>query len=277
MLDIYTYSSGHQYLRDFWKEKNQKNPSFSLRAWARQLGFKGHAPLQLMLSGKRAIPRKYLPRMIQHLELSPQEGLFLETLLELDSAETPGERKFFLERLRGISPKPLARVFEVEHFAYLRNPLHMFILEMSELPDFDSDPKWIQSRIRYTVSLQEIEEVLDRLIALGLLSEAPDGSVRKTHKHLNTRNDVTDKAIQDYHKNVSDLAAKQVGVQTVNDREFQGMALNVSLDALPLAKKLIREFTRQFLAAIEAPAGAGRETYQLNVQFFSITQTKEKP
>lgn len=272
MLEIYQYNQASQFLRDAWTEKKKRNKAFSLRAWSRQLGFANNAPLSLMLAGKRHIPKKYVPTFISSLELSPDEGLFLETLVEMEKAKSIQQKCFYEERLKALSPRPPLGFFEIESFKFLGNPLHTAILEMSDLKGFVSDPVELQKRLRIETTLTEVKSAFERLVKLGLLVKDSRGCWIKTQKHLTNRADIADQGSQEYHRNVSKMAAEQVGLQSVAEREFNGYAINVKKSDLPKAKKLIREFIQNFAKKIESSPQTGEETYQLNVQFFGLTK-----
>ncbi len=276
MLEIYSYNQASQFIRDAWTEKKRRNKAFSLRAWSRQLGFANNAPLSLMLAGKRHIPKKYIPAFVSSLELSPDEGLFLETLVEMERARNIRQKKFYEERLRALSPQPRVGFVEIESFKCLGDPIHMMILEMTDLQDFVPSAEWIQKRLRTKAALSEIKAATERLMNLGLLVKNSDGSWTKTQRHLTNRVDIADVGSQEYHKNVSLLAAQQVESQSVLEREFNGYAINLKKADLPKAKKLIREFIQEFARRIEAPQKTGDEIYQLNVQFFGLTKEKER-
>ena len=116
---------------------------------------------------------------------------------------------------------------EVENFKFLGDPLHTIILEMTDLKDFRPEAKWIQKALRFKASLDEIETVVERLIGLGLLRESSDGKWTKTHHHITNRVDIADKGFEEYHRNVSKLAADLIADQAVTDREYNGYAFNI--------------------------------------------------
>jgi uncharacterized protein (TIGR02147 family) len=274
VLSVYHYNEPHSFLKDAWRARNQRNRSFSMRAWAQKLGFENPAPLSLMLAGRRPIPKKYVPDFIRELGLSEPEGRYLEALVDYDRARTVKERQHHFDRLRRLSPLRQLRMVEIETFKCLEDPLHTAILEMTELHDFAPCAKWIRRRSRLDRSLKEISDAIERLVALGLLRKERDGSLRKQQAHLSSKPDLEDLAVQSFHKAVSSLAAEQVSVQGVEEREFNAYALNIKTDALPKAKELLRQFVRQFIETIEAQPGEGDETYQLNLQLFSLTQSR---
>ena len=276
MLSIYEYNNPAEFLRDAWLHKKSKNPAFSLRAWSKNLGFENNAPLSLMLSGKRPVPMKYVPLLIQSLGLTPNEGLYLEALLSLSKAKKVEQRNFYLERLRSLSPNSEVKIYEVENYKAIGNPLHAAILEMTELRDFKADPKWIKERVAIETSITETKEVIERLIGLGLLREEVGGKLTKVHRVLTNRADIADAGSQEYHKKVSQLAQQAITRQPVEQREFNGYAMNIKKSDLPAIKKTIRDFTKTFINTFASDETPCEETCQLNVQFFGLTKWEEK-
>lgn len=275
MMTITNFQHAHEFLRSALETKQTKNSKFSLRSWAKQMGMSSHAPLNLMLSGKRPIPKKYLPSFIKSLGLDAREGLYLETLIEFNQAKSMEEKDMYHARLQELAPQKAVNLIEMETFKYFGDPLHCIILDMTDLADFSIDPKWIQSRLRVRALIRQIEEVTERLIKLGLLKEV-NGRYTKTHQHITNRPDVADLGSQQYHKNVSQMAIDLISEQPVTVREFNGYSLNIKKDKIPEAKLLIRDFIKNFIERIEEPSSAGEETYQLNVQFFGLTKQLNK-
>ena len=271
MLNIFSYSEPHLFLHDAWREKKAKNPSFSMRAWAKRLGFKNNAALSLMLAGKRPIPKKYIPHLATELGLKAKEIQYLDALIDLKSARDPKEREYCLSRLKQVSPESSISYLELEHFKFLGDPLNVCILEMIDLKEFQPDPKWIQKKLLFHADLNRIEEVLDRLMVLELVVEK-DGKLVKQHRHLSTRKDVQDKGKLEFHRNVSLLASEAILNQDPSVREFNSYAMNINRRNLPKAKELLRKFTNEFIKEIEEDPGNGESTYQLNLQFFGVSE-----
>ncbi|MGE4130755.1 MAG: TIGR02147 family protein [Bdellovibrionales bacterium] len=272
MLDIYKYTEFHTFLTDAWKEKRARNRSFSMSAWARQLGLENSSPLSLAFKGKRALPKKYLPQIIRTLDLDGNQAQYLEALLDLWSARTPEQKLLYISRLRELAPGETFQGQIVDEFKYLSNPLHGAIIEMTDLKGFKNDPAWIQSRLGVEVSVQEVKEILTRLIQLNLLKQDDSGRLVKTHRHLTTEQDVADLGTQNYHKSISEIAAEAVMKQELSQREFNSYSFNLKPEKMARAKELMRQFVNDFLAECEANPGEGDETVQLNLQLFQITK-----
>ena len=273
MLSIYNYTEFHKFLRDAWEAKRAKNPQFSMTAFAKKLGLENSAPLSLALRGKRGLPKKYLPQVIQSLELSNDEATYLEALSDLSTAKTPEQKVLYLERLKKLSPQKYLGGDTVDAFKYLSNPLHATLLEMIDLKDFSKDPYWIQEKLAFHYSLFDITDAFNRLRELKLIAvDEQTKTIAKTFRHLKTPDDVADLSTQKFHQHTSEWASKAVVRQPVEDREFHGFSFNMKKKDVKKAKEKIRKFLDAFIEEFEAPQGEGDQNYQLNIQFFRMTK-----
>ena len=272
MMNIYAYKEFHIFLRDAWQEKKGKNPAFSLTSWAHQLGLENCAPLSLTLKGKRTLPKKYLPQIMQSLGLSEKEGYYLETLGDLAKAKKPEQKLFYINKLSQLSPQKELQWSVVDEYKFLSDPLHSTILEMTALKGFRLDINWIQPRIRMKYKKFEISEAIERLKNLQFLSVDPQTkAVKKSYVNLTSKNDVTDLASQNYHNAICKLAGHQVSRQSVQEREYGSYTFNIdSPKNLKRAKERIREFITNFFTEFESPEGEGTHTYQLSFQLFQM-------
>lgn len=271
MLSIYDYIDPGLYLRDVYTEKKQKNARFSIRSWAKQMDMKYHNPLHEMVKGKRKVSKSYIPQFIKALSLDVHEGNYFDTLVCLQRAKLPQEKEIYLERLRFLSPKPKLAMLEVESFHSLKDPLHVIITELSGLKGFKTDAKWIQNKLGFKKSIQEINEAIERLITLGLMERDIHGEITKTQNHIYSKSDVLDYGLQEYHQNVMKLASKAIEKQKPEDREYNAYCINIDKSRLPEIKKSIRKFMNDFAFEFEAKAQSAQNTYQLNTQFFNLT------
>jgi uncharacterized protein (TIGR02147 family) len=274
VLTIFKYTEPHVFLKDAWQSKKAQNPAFSMRSWARKLGFENNSPLSLMLAGKRPIPKKYVPAFAEDLELNSEESVYLATLVDYGNSKDLKEKMFYLGRLKELSPESLEQ-FELVHFKFLGDPIHMCILEMMDLQEFEPTASWVKERLLFPASVERIQSALDRLLALGLVEKCPSGRLRKKHRHLSSRSDVYDEGLRNYHQEVSRLAGALISRQSNSEREYNGYAMNINRDKLPRAKQLITEFAERFIREVEAAPGEATTTYQLNVQLFGLAGLKD--
>lgn len=114
-----------------------------MRAWAEKLGLNGHSALHAIITDKRKTPKKYIPLFIKNLSLDTQEGLYFETLVDIQRARNIDEKELYLQRLKTLSPRKEIRMLEVESYKHLKNPLHAILIEMTALKGFQPNTEWI--------------------------------------------------------------------------------------------------------------------------------------
>ena len=274
MVNTYMYLETNKLLSSKFNEKKAKNASFSIRSWANQMGLSSHGGLQQILAGKRTVPKKYIPQIIKSLDFTTGEAMYFETLVDFEKAKTSEEKDIYYKRLTHLRPnKKEVQVVEIENFKYFQNPLHSIIRTMIERKDFENNPEKIKKILRMKTTQREIKEVVERLISLGFVSENGN-KLKKNHKHIKNKIDVSSKAVEDYHQKMSLVASEEVKRQSIDEREFNSFCLNMEKNQMKNAKKKIRNFVDEFISEFEAPNKKSNETYQLNVQLFSLTKNK---
>lgn len=255
-----------------YRAKKDRNLNFSIRSWAKQLGLSSHGTLQQVLNGKRLLPKKHLPLIIKSLDLSKKDSDLLETLLDIEKSKSQEEKELHLKKLENFNSDEFFRsTLEVENFKYFENPLHSIIRTMIDLKGFKNSPSWIQKKLRIKTYQDEIKEIIIRLISLGLVEEN-NGILKKSSRHISNKIDTPNKAVQKFHERTCLLAATEVHKQSVDEREFNSFCMNIDPKKLSNAKQDIRKFISDFIDEYEVEPNKSKSTYQLNLNFFSLTK-----
>ena len=82
--------------------------------------------------------------------------------------------------------------------------------------------------------------------------------------------DEPSEGLRNLHKQFIGKAFLALEEQSITERDITGRTFNISMEKIPLIKKKIQEF-RNDIEALCTTAEA-EETYQLNVQFFKLTE-----
>lgn len=268
MLTIYEYEQANKFLHDAWEAKKVRNPHFSMRAWAKKLGLQNISPLSLMLSGKRPIPKKYIPNFIQDLGLSSVEGMYLENLIEYNRAADMSKKEFYLKRLEGLHPKKVVKFQEVEMHDFFKDPIHFYLLDIIDLKDASSDISWIKENLEIKYPVSEIKKALTRLEEHKFIIKGREQYI-KLKDHFTNKVDVASQTVQDFHKACAMNAIESLQKQDVSQREFNGFCFPIRKDQIIDAKEDIRNFYKEFLTKYENKKDAD-SIYQLNLQMFKI-------
>ncbi len=254
MVSVFSYDNPRQFLLDSLAERQAREPGFSVRALARDMELKSHALLVMLLQGKRPLRVKHAGFLAKGFGLSSQERLYLQALIQFDSAEDPEEQQLCRLWLSDLNPEHDFQIHETSEYAVISQWLHMVILAMTELRDFSPAADKIAKRLKGKVSVHEVRAALTRLFDLKLLQLRENGRVESSFQRVTTKDDVVNLAARQYHKEMSDLA-------------------KAAVDELPieLAKEMIRKFRASVAKAVSS--NPGDEIYQMNIQFFRLTES----
>jgi uncharacterized protein (TIGR02147 family) len=272
-IDIFEFNDPREYLLKVFKNKREKNPRFSLRAWSKQIGLKNHVMLSMTLNGKRNLSSNIAGKIRNSLNLSIDEARYFDTLIHYKNAYSNDEKIFYANILDALRPEKGFSELDLDIFRLISDWYHMAIIEMTNLKDFKSDPKWIASRLGGDVSVSEVEKAIERLVRLKVL-KAVDNKLVQTDGFRTTPSDIPNEAIKKYHMQILDKAKEALYSQNISERNFQAYTMCIDTAKIPEAKKLMTEFERKLSALMES--GSGNEVYQFNMQLFKLTENGGK-
>jgi uncharacterized protein (TIGR02147 family) len=266
---VYHYTDANQFLVDAFKSKQERNPRYSLRVLARQMGFKCHSSLLLLYQGKRKIRPEHVDRISAGLKVPDSEVPFLRALVGLQNSRTEGDRQHYLEQMKALYPATDFSLIEVERFRLVSDWVHMAILEMTQLADFQPDFDWIVRRLQFAPTREQVVVAVERLFRLGLMRSEGDRWL-KTNVRLTTPKDFPSESIREHHRQVLMNGARALHEQSVDERVFNSCAMTIDASKLAQAKDLIAKFRTEMAKLMEK--SPGDETYQLTVGFFKLTR-----
>lgn len=271
---IYDYQSPRRYLLDILVSRQRKDPSFSVRKWAKEMGLTSNAHLVMLLQGKRSIRLQHAGFLAKGLAHSSQEQLYFQALIQFENAPTPEEKQLCSVWLSDLHPGRKVRIREVEEHQILANWTHSALLTLAELDCFDGTPQSAYLLLKKRVSVAEISSCLERLLDLGFLERTSSGRVRPMQSGTSSKDDVPNSAVRRHLAQTLLLAGKALEEDAVEEREFRATSFVVRRDKIELAKKLIRNFQSKLIKALGPDENGTQncEAYQLNIQFFQLTE-----
>ncbi len=269
-LNVFNYQSSRQFLLDCFNKIKTKNSSFSIRAWARKINC-SHAQLVMILQGKRPLRLRHLAFLQKSIKLSSQELLYLQALVQFDSATTAEEKDLAYLWLSELNPGKNHKSKDIEHYHAIAHWVHAAILAMTDLADFSCSEREISRRLRGKVTPIEVRSALKRLIELELIQKNENGKFKAVFQRTSTPDDLKNEGARQYHLGVMKLAEGALEDVTLDKREFQSFAFAINETKLPLAKKMIRRFRERLAEAVGSENASN--VYQMNMQFFQLTET----
>jgi uncharacterized protein (TIGR02147 family) len=147
--------------------------------------------------------------------------------------------------------------------------VHMAILTMARMKNIKHTKNTIHEYLLESVSQDVINDSLERLLSLNLISYDENGYLKRSQDHTTSKNDVFKKSPHDYFEQVSELAKNGAKI-SADQREFQCFSLAINHEQMPAFKEVIRNF-RAKVAAL-ADTENSDQVYQFNIQFFPLTK-----
>jgi transcriptional regulator with XRE-family HTH domain len=247
---------------DFFREtlhselsrRQRKNHVYSLRSFARQLRM-SPAALSEFLSGKRRISVKRLVKILDSLDLSPHEKEELISSI------------FGVSRNFAVSQPGNSRDLNVEEFSMISNWYHTAILELSQLPNFKCESRWIASQLGITST--EALLAINRLKSLELLIRNDEKKWVKAKRWISTQDKaVTSKAHRERQRQVLHKAAEALDSVHIDIRSNTSVTMAIDERKIADAKKLILQFNRKMTSLLSTEKNT--KVYELVIALFPL-------
>ncbi len=262
-----------QFLRDELARRIERNPRYSMRAFANALGL-NIGSLSSLLSGKRPLTMKTALRLCDALGMGPGERL---RVLDAVAEAQAREKRMQIARLSDTASKIRYEIDE-ETFRVIGDWYHYAILQLVRTrpyreSGFASESRWIASQLG--ISETEAALAVRRLESAGLLRRNGDGRLERTREQVTTADrSVTSAALKRLQRQVREKAIHSLENDPIEARSMTSMTIAVDPSRLRQARIMIDEFQEKLGRFLE---GSTQDSvYQISISLFPL-QTKENP
>ncbi len=249
-----------------FRRRIAKNPRYSLRAFARQLGLHPSA-LSRVLSGKQDLSIAASHTVIDALGVSDEtRRLFL-----ISVSRERVERQ--LAHHGESAVKPAATEVSPEIFNGVADVTCMSVLEACALDDADVGEAWFADRLG--LSVNAVRAALRRLEAAGFVEPVGKRWVKAAARFSTQERALDLMVLQCHQREIGEKAVAALTEVPYELRCITSMMTAMDPAKVPRAKQMIGEFLEQlgdFLASERRTA-----LYQVNVQFFPVTKVEPEP
>ncbi len=271
------YPTALEQLREFYEERKERNGSYSLSAYARDLGI-STSNLSRTLNGRRPVSLKMGLQVSAALGLDENDHKKLVAAILSASSKTAKIsvklRKDLEHQISEHRPVRADRL-EIDQFQSMAQWYHLAILNLARLPGFKADPVTISNRLG--ISSIEAQTALDRLQKLNLLSMT-SGTLKRTSKSIYVKLPNSHLAVRSFHSQMimKALAALEDGSQDkFQERHITGTTITCSQSQLEVIKEKADKFHADVIQFLEKSSTTPDSVYQLNTQLFSLTKTNK--
>lgn len=275
---VFHFDNPIEFLNAQFRERQSANPRFSLRAWARQMGYRNPSLLFQVLKGERRLKMDLAKRLAADLSLTGKSLRYFELIVLNGLCQSEAERRVFLSMITKLRPKNLRGLnhLATDVFAVTADWYHGAILAMVEVSEFKLDSAWIQKHLGGTVDKKTIQGAVERLVRLGFIIQRADGTLARTRTQglvPIVDEAVADEAINKYHSQMLEKAKLVADHASDGEVRLQSATFSVAKSDLPRVERILAEAQRQILEL--AGRGGGDRVYQLNSQLFRLSTPKK--
>ena len=249
-----------QLLRERLRAAVRRNPRFSLRSFAKQLGV-DHSTLSQVLKGRRQLSARALEAIGKRMGLSEKA---LRAYSQCYRKKTNSRSQ--LESIRSLQ-------FDLDTFQLLSVWHHHAILELLQVQGFQTDSRWIAKTLG--IAVDEVNIALQRLLRLGLLEMS--GPNRWTDKSGDAEFHsaaLTEAARNQISQELRELAVEANRRVPSPYRVHRQMMIAIDSRKLPRLKVLADEFMKE-LRSLASESEPKDDVYQVEISFFPVTTLKK--
>lgn len=255
-----------QFIEREFETRLRKNPSYSLRAFARDIGMQA-SKLSEVLRGIRGLSKLTAQKIIKEIKLSEDEGVLFLNLVDLHQKKNKLLQRQAEEKLRSLGSMDGYGELNLERFKIISDWYHLSILELTSLEVFESNPSWIAGRLG--ISTKEASSAIERLLDFGLLERKEDGSLHQTHINLATPSGIPSREIREHHSQILMKADEALEKVDMVERDFSAITLAFNTDQMEEVRAELKNIRRLLGQKIQDKPNKNR-IYCLAMQFFPL-------
>jgi uncharacterized protein (TIGR02147 family) len=275
MKTIYEYENYREYLKDFYVYAKATKKGFSFRSFSKSAGFASPGVLKRVMSGERNLSVQGILKFALALKLNKEETQFFKNLVLFNQATTAEEKHNYARHImRSHKFKKIHPLSEAQ-FNYFSRWYMIAIRELVALSTFKEDPEWIACEIDPPITPELAQKALQDLLTLGLIERSQSGKLQVTNANVSTSDEVSSNVIAQIHRELTNKAMESMDRVPREHREISALAMGVSEETMKKVKERIQLFRKELVDLVSQDETPDM-VYQLNFQFFPLTQTGRK-
>ena len=257
-----------QILTEILSERKASNPSYSLRAFARDLGVS--APqLSNVMNGHRGLSPEVAKAISDMLSLDPRQKEIFTSSLKAKFSPSKAERVVAKTKLEDLTTDVETKYLDLDLFKVISNWYHFALIELIKISKKKTNPEsWFAEKL----GIPEIEVSLSlgRLERLELIQKISKG-YQVNQDTVFAEKGAPTEAVKHFHRQLLEKSIQAMAFQGPQERYGYSAAMPIKVKSVDRAKNMIQKFRSDFAKEISDHEG-GEEIYGLCLQFFRLTQ-----
>ncbi len=271
MKKIYSYLDYRQFLNDYFSLKKEENSHYSLRMMGRLIEMDA-SYLAKLLSGKRHLSPRSMPKLCQYLKFDFGEAEYFETLVYFNKARSEEQKRTHFETLLTLR-KPHTTSLEGYQYAFYKKWFYTALRNLLEFYPFyqGDDYSDLGAQLSPKITGSEAQEGIELLAQLNLVTLSEDNRYELTDSAITSGTSWSSLAIKDYQIETIELSRQSLDRHPKAVRDISTVTMNVSEDEFEKITEMLQKFRSSVINYVNESEHPDR-VYQLNMQMIPLCQ-----
>jgi uncharacterized protein (TIGR02147 family) len=270
-INIFNYTDYRLFLRDAYQELKSENTKISHRYIARKVGFSSSGLFSQIIKMQTNISNRLVVNFTKFFKLNKKEAEYFELLVQYNQAKSHEETKYFYEKILSFR-RPRAKKIEVHQYEYLNKWYYVAIRQLLAIYPFKGDYKKLAKMVVPAIKPSEAEKAIQLLTKLKLITKDAQGYFKWVDPTITTGEKSDAVGIQSYLRDTMDMAKHALDKTPRVKRKISTLTMSISQNGLDAIEERTKAYRKEVQEIAEKDGEVDR-VYQLNIQFFPMSQT----
>ena len=270
---VFEYLDYREFLRDYYNQKKEANPAFSLRVFSDKIGFKAKDFISRVMNGDKNLSSQSIPKVASGLRLGKHETEFFIGLVKFNQAETTEERNAAFEEMQAALK--FVRFAEKQHilghaqYMVYSHWRHLTIRSLIGMFGFDGDYEALARQVHPKITAEEAKKSVKLLEDCQLIKKDENGKYILTESAITTGDRTSKLALRGFHQHCLKLAADSIDRDPPGTRHISGLTLGISQEGYDRIVERINAFRKEIALIAEEDEGSDK-VFQLQFALFPV-------
>jgi|SRR5690554_256233 len=270
---IFEYLDYREFLKDYYQQKKNANPSFSLRVFSDKIGFKAKDFISRIMNGDKNLSIQSIPKVAKGLKLGKHETSFFMGLVKFNQARSMDERNTAFEEMQEVLKviRFAEKQYLLGHCQYLifSHWRHLTIRSLIGMFGFNGDYKTLAKQVSPKITVTEAKESVQLLEESMLIKKDAEGNYKLTDSAITTGDRTSRLALRGFHQHCLKLGADSIDREPPDSRHISGLTLGISKESYHRIVERVNAFRKEIALIAEEDSDADK-VYQMQFLLFPV-------
>jgi len=270
---IFEYLDYREFLKDYYQQKKNANPSFSLRVFSDKIGFKAKDFISRIMNGEKNLSIQSIPKVAKGLKLGKHETSFFMGLVKFNQARSMDERNTAFEEMQEVLKviRFAEKQYLLGHCQYLifSHWRHLTIRSLIGMFGFNGDYKTLAKQVSPKITVTEAKESVQLLEESMLIKKDAEGNYKLTDSAITTGDRTSRLALRGFHQHCLKLGADSIDRDPPDSRHISGLTLGISKESYHRIVERVNAFRKEIALIAEEDSDADK-VYQMQFLLFPV-------